>query len=83
MIFYRYHHLISKNVQSPAVSKCKKIDILSVKSISFSVYPEIFIEKKDMVPRYCDLKDFAVTLTAIDFIGIDSNPGIENWPTPR
>ena len=40
----------------------QKIDTSSVKSMSFLGYPEIFNEKTDMFPRYCDLKDFVVTL---------------------
>ena len=38
-----------KKILSPAVSKCEKIDTLSVKPISFLMYPEIFIEKIEYV----------------------------------
>ena len=34
--------------------------------MSFCVYPETFIERSDMFPRYCDLKDFVITLLVVD-----------------
>ena len=33
--------------------------------MTFLVYPEIFIEKSDKFPRYCDLKNFVVTPPAM------------------
>ena len=55
LIFHRYHYLISKNVLSPAVSKCRKT---SVNFMAFLLYPEIFIEKIGCVPEILQFEGF-------------------------